>query len=130
MPNVEVVRRTFQPAAVGSAETTARYAVAKGQRVLAASVKGITAAASSTTSTIQVGDGDDPDGFVTTSDYDLENAAATIRAGTGAYVDSTATGRLYTAADTVDVTYTPGTPGATNPKIAVSLLVVRDWPAG
>lgn len=126
----EVVRRNFQPAAVGTSETTAICSVAKGTRVLSASVKGITAAASSTTSTIQVGDGDDTDGFVKTTDYDLENAVATIKPGTGAYVDSTQSGKLYESADTIDVVYTIGTPGATTPKVQIALVIIREFPAG
>lgn len=131
MPNFEIVRRNFQPAAVGTTETTAIYSVAKGTRVVSVSVKGITAAASSTNSTIQVGDGDDTDGFVKTTDYDLENAVATIKPGTGAYVDSTQTGKLYESADTVDVVYTiNSTPGATTPKVQVALVIIREFPAG
>lgn len=130
MPAFEVVRRNFQPAAVGSNETTTIYSPPKGTRVIACSIRGITAAASSTTSTITVGDSNDPDGFAVSGDYDLENAAATIVSGTGAYISNTAGGRLYTSAGAVQVVYTANTAGATNPKVQIALVIIREFPAG
>jgi hypothetical protein len=126
----EVVRRNFTPAAVGSNETTTIYAAAKGERVIAASAKIVTAAASSTSSTFSVGDSGDDDGYVKTTDLDLESTAGTIASGTGAYFGTAAAGRLYTSATNVQVKYTANTGGATTPTIAVALVIVREWPRG
>ena len=132
MPNFEVIRRNFQPAAVGSAETTTIYTAAKGQRVIAASMKLLTAAAASTSCTIEVGDAADTDGYVKGSDLDLETATvASIVAGTGDYFGTTyKAGKLYTASTAITAKYVIGTPGATNPKVQISLVIVREFPAG
>jgi len=58
----------------------------------------------------EVGDGTDPNGYVTATEG-AADALATIR-GNGAYVDATAAGvgKLYTAADTIDVLANTGDP--------------------
>lgn len=55
-----------------------------------------------------VGDGTDPNGYVTATEG-AADALATVR-GNGAYVDATAAGvgKLYTAADTIDVAANTG----------------------
>lgn len=58
----------------------------------------------------EVGDGTDPNGYVTATEG-AADATAFIR-GNGAYVDATAAGvgKLYTAADTIDVLANTGDP--------------------
>lgn len=119
----------FEPAAVGSNETTALVTLDKGERVVWCSVQKLVLADGTTGSTATVGDGSDVDGYVTTTNLDLETGAVgDVVNGSGAYL-ATSGGKLYTAADTVDVVYTAsGTPGTTVPRIAVLLRIARDWP--
>jgi hypothetical protein len=116
--------REFQPAAVGSNETKELFAVKAGMRVLAVAIMPLTAAAGSTTSTITVGDGGSVNGFViATTNYDPEaSTVGTLVDGTGTYLG--AFGKLYTVDDTIDVVYTSGTAGATNPKVGVYLTLL------
>lgn len=53
---------------------------------------------------INVGDGDDTDGFITAAG--TTEATPGIYPGTGAYHAANAFGKLYTAADTVDLAFT------------------------
>ena len=66
---------------------------------------------------ITVGDGVDPDGFITAAGHAEANAG--INAGTGAYHAANAFGKLYTAADTVDITFT----GSANATVGASRYV-------
>lgn len=64
----------------------------------------ITANNAATSSAVDVGDGDDPNGF--DNAVNMKATAGTVTKGVGgtdAYV--TADGRLYTAADTIDLTF-------------------------
>jgi len=131
--SLDVLRRTFQPADRTIAETTSLFDVAKGRRVLFASAQKLVKAAAGTTSTMMLGDGLDPDGYVTGTDggigdLDLETGSAgDLVTGTGAYLDSSG-GKLHTVHDTVDVVYTPGaTPGATTPRVAFVVVVLPEW---
>lgn len=77
--------------------------VPAGLKVKSVSIKIVTPAVA-TTYTSHVGDGDDADGF--DAAIDLEAAAGTVyhtAIGTDAYG---ASGKLYTAADTIDMTLT------------------------
>lgn len=124
----------FQPAAVASDETTALFAVKKGERVMALWVQALIAADSSTNSTIEIGDGDNIDGFLDSADvntvtglsdpYDPETTVVgAIVDGNGEYLVGHATsgwgtsGKLYVADGTVNAVYTHNTQGATAPKI-------------
>lgn len=108
----------YQPAAVGSTETKALLQVKKGERVLWVHLERLVLAAGSTTSTIEIGDGTDTDGFVAAIDTEA-GAAGDMVAGAGALLANSG-GKLYTVDDTIDAVYTIGaTPGATNPSVRV-----------
>ena len=113
--------KVFQPAAVGTDETTPLFPIKAGQTVLQVQVIPMIAAAGSTNSTMEIGDGTDPDGYiVATTDYDPEaSVVGTLINGSGAYL--AVFGKFYAADDTIDVVYTKNTAGATNPKIRVYL---------
>jgi hypothetical protein len=114
----------FQPAAVGTTETTQLFAVKKGERVIHASFEWLISAAGSTDSTMELGDGSDTDGFVAATD--TEQTAGDLTNGAGAYF-ATSGGKLYNVDDTVDIKYTNnGTPGATNPKVRVRITIARE----
>lgn len=124
--HVDYRYRSFQPAAVGSGETTAVFSVSKGERVVWASYLPLIASAG-TTSTLDLGDGTGTTGFIAALDLDT-NAAGTPVSGAGTFLANSG-GKLYTVDDTVDAVYTTGaTPGATNPKGIFCIAVVREWP--
>jgi len=120
---VEVRRRQWSPAAVGSGETTPIFAVAKGERVIAAGCRITTPWAGGSTATITLGDGTDPDGLLPTADV-TETTAGEYASAAGAYLAGN--GKLYSAADTLDVVYTPNTPGATNGVVVFWVMVVEE----
>ena len=124
---IRPVTKIFEPAAVGSSETTALFTVKAGQRVLWATVKPIRAAAGSTNSTIEIGDDGDTDRFVkATTDYDPEaSAVGTLISGTGAGLANSG-GYLYTADNTVDVVYTASGASGALPKLKVTLMIADD----
>ena len=128
----------FQPAAVGSNETTPIFAVKAGQRVMALWIQVMIAGESGVaTSTIEIGDGTNIDGYLDNADINTITGmsdnyattdgatypAGTILDGNGEFLVGHATsgwgtsGKLYTVDDTVDAVYTANTAGATNPKI-------------
>jgi hypothetical protein len=121
--------RYFSPAAVGSNETTPLFPVNKGERVVWASHNPFVNAAAATASTMTLGDGSDVDGFISTTDLDLETSVVgTPIGGTGAYLANSG-GKLYGADDTVDVVYTAsGTPGAVVPRVLFVIIVAREQP--
>ncbi len=120
--------RYFQPAAVGSNETTALIQVRKGERVLWASLQRLVLSAGGSTPILVIGDGDDTDAFMPTVTL-ADGAANDFVDGRGTYAGLEAIhGKLYNALDTVDVTYTAGgTPGATNPKVRINIVTVMEW---
>lgn len=117
--------KIYQPADVAVTETAPIMAVRPGDRILGVMVTPLINSAGTTSSTFELGDGNDVDGFVTSATIDLE--AATVGTwidGIGAYLlETTASkskaGFLYTAADTIDVVYTATTPGTTNPRVKI-----------
>lgn len=115
--------KEFQPAAVGTDETKVLFGVAAGVRVISASYRVLIASAASSAVTMTLGDGDDPDGYIAAFDPET----ATSASGAGAYF-ATSGGKLYTAADTIDVVYDQTTPGATNPKVLFTVTFQREWP--
>ena len=118
--------RSFTPSDRAQSETTPLYQVQAGERVLWASLRIVTRSETGVaTSTFDVGDGSDPDGYIAAVNSD--QAGGTIVAGNGAYTNQ-AGGKLYTAGDTVDVVYTPNTGGATTPTCKIHIAVARDWP--
>lgn len=124
--NVDLRKAVFIPAAIGSDETKAVFTMRPGERVLFSSSKLLQAADASTTSTVTLGDGVDPDGFIKATDLDLETATIRVLAqGTGAYLD-VGGGKLYTVADTIDVVYANGTEGATLPIVEFRIAVYRE----
>jgi hypothetical protein len=114
----------FQPVDRTADETKAIMAVRPGMTIHQVQVLPLVAAAASTNSTIEVGDGVDPNGYViATTDYDPEaSVVGTLINGTGAYLVGAAVngwGKVYLVEDTIDVVYTNATEGATNPKIKI-----------
>lgn len=55
-----------------------------------------------------VGDGTDPDGFLTILQLHVDGTVATFARNTGAYLDNE-NGKTYTSADTIDITFSPNT---------------------
>lgn len=123
---VEIREKVYQPAAVGSGETTAVIAVNPGERVVFASAKPLTAAAASSETTICLGDGTNDDGFIAAYDTEASAVGTLIDGGTAAYFANSG-GKLYTEADTIDAKYTVVTPGATNPKVHFRVGVIQEW---
>lgn len=62
-----------------------------------------------TAAIIEVGDGDDPNGDLV--DGDMDETTAGLYRGAGAYWNGTGGPKLYTTADTIDVTFTANTSG-------------------
>ena len=115
-----MVRKTVIVAAVGAGQATQVFRVAKGQRVRAASLQRLTVADGGSTATWSVGDSGSATRFIN---------AASAAGASGDLVDGTVYGYLYTAQDTISVTYTPGGgPGATAPVCAVTVEVETIWP--
>ena len=126
--NIKILRKTFQPAAVGSDETKALFSVKKGERVLWASAMPEIAAAGSTDTTMTLGDGADTDGFITAIDLEAMTAGTPVaHTAAGAFFNSSG-GKIYTVDDTIDVVYAGTTYGATNPKVTFMVAIVRDFP--
>lgn len=120
----------WSPAAVGTDETTALFAIKAGTRVVAASAEPLTNAAGSTTSTASLGDGTSVSGYITSGsgsgNLDLELSTVGVKVqGTGALLLASL-GKLYTVDDTVDVVYTKNTQGATNPKVRFCIYTLRE----
>jgi hypothetical protein len=122
---VEIREMTFQPTAVGSDQTKALFNIKKGERVLAASARASIAAASSTDTSMILGDGTDTNGYIEAIDLET-TAAGTLVNGAGTLLAFSG-GKLYTADDTVDVIYAGSTYGATNPKYVFKIAVVQEW---
>ncbi len=128
---IETRVATFQPALVGTTETTALFNIKAGERVLWASAEIMINSAGTTNSTMDLGDGDDADGFVVGSTsgagtFDLELGTVGVAyPGAGALLANSG-GKLYLADDTVDVTYTHATNGATNPKARFRIAVIKE----
>jgi hypothetical protein len=118
------VNKTYQPAAVGTAETPGILAVKKGQRVIAVTCMPLIAAGAGTNTTISLGD--------TAGVATLLAAVDTETMTPGTPIDSVAAalanagGKLYTADDTIKADYiNGGTPGAVNPKVRFT-VTIRD----
>ena len=93
-----------------------------GDMVVAATVR-ITTGFNGVGPTLTVGDWEDLDGFVASSDI-TESAAGTY-GGTGAYIASGSPGRLYTSAIPIIAHYTPSTSGGTVGGARVTILFWR-----
>ena len=102
--------------------------VKAGEMVIGCSAKIITACSAAMTATI--GDGDDPDGYVTS--VSLNGTAGTVTSTTGALLQSGTTpfaitqGKVYSAADTIDLVL--GGTAANNGVVEVRVLC-RTWNA-
>ena len=127
---MEIVYRSkrWTPATIGSNETTALLSVSAGERIVCASYRIHQLAEGATGSTVEVGDGADTDGYVATTDTE-SGAVGDLVNGAGAYL-ATSGGKLYNAADTIDLKYVAsGTPGTVKPIVEVKVGVVREWPS-
>jgi hypothetical protein len=91
---------TFKPTAYATDEVRKVMGVRRGTWVLGVALR--VGVAFNGTVTISIGDGDDPDGFMTTAQAAIGSTG--LKAGWGAYF-SAANGKLYTTTDTVDITY-------------------------
>ena len=102
--------------------------VKAGEMVIGCSAKIITACSAAMTATI--GDGDDPDGYVTS--VSLNGTAGTVTSTTGALLQSGTTpfaitqGKVYSADDTIDLVL--GGTAANNGVVEVRVLC-RTWNA-
>ena len=102
--------------------------VKAGEMVIGCSAKIITACSAAMTATI--GDGDDPDGYVTS--VSLNGTAGTVTSTTGALLQSGTTpyaitqGKVYSADDTIDLVL--GGTAANNGVVEVRVLC-RNWNA-
>ena len=93
------------------ATKTFTYVIPAGSLVTKVSAKLVTAfndSGSGDDLTITVGDGSDPDGFLTVNDIHTDTSPMTYAANTGAYIDNE-NGKVYTAADTIDMLFSPDT---------------------
>src|SRR5262245_18634397 len=110
MQHIDIRKREFQPAAVGSGETRALFNVKKGERVLWSSYMPVIAAAATTDTTMVLGDGGATNGFQTAIDLETSTAGTPVN-NPGTFVANSG-GKLYTVDDTVDVVYAGTTFGA------------------
>jgi len=110
---VEHVSSAFTFAGESAGEVIQMYTVQKGEKIIDASI--YIAALGSSVTTI-VGDGDDPNGFVTAT---TANTAGLYRMA-GAY----GAGKEYSASDTIDVT-TAG--GAATGLVTLNLTIQRTF---
>jgi hypothetical protein len=123
--NIKVRWERFTPTDRTQAETKKLFQVAKGERVLWVSGRvAVRGQAGVATSFFSLGDTNDPDGFLV--DLLTDQPVGSIEAGQGAYLASSG-GRLYVAADTVDATYTPGTPGNVTPSGLFKIATITEW---
>ncbi len=119
----------FQPVDRTADETRAIMSVRAGMTICQVQILPLIAAAASTNSTIEIGDGVDPNGFtIATTDYDPEaSVVGTLINGTGAYLVGAAIngfGKVYLVDDTIDVVYLNATEGAVNPKIKIFITYI------
>ncbi len=114
---------TFQPAAVGTAETTALLTLLKGQRILSVQIIPLIAAAASTNTTISLG----PTGTVAglSPAYDTETAVVGTPIDGGSASLLTNSGGYLALADVlIKADYiNGGTPGAVNPKCKFRITI-------
>lgn len=125
MPTVKQwkLTREWTPAAAGSDETFALMNVEAGVRVIAASYRVLTAADAASTMTVSLGDGTGVQGFI--ANFDPETA--TIGDGGGTFLANSG-GKLYSAADTIDVTYDQTTYAGVKPRVQFTVTFRREWP--
>jgi len=107
---------TFDDFSVANAGTLAddatktfTYAIPAGSLVTKVSAKLVTAfddSGSGDELNVEVGDGDDPNGYITSAALHTDQTEITYVANTGALLD-TENGKVYAAADTIDILFTP-----------------------
>lgn len=113
---------------LAAADVIKAITVKAGEMVIGCSAKIITACSAAMTATI--GDGDDPDGYVTS--VSLNGTAGTVTSTTGALLQSGASpyaitqGKVYSAEDTIDLVL--GGTAANNGVVEVRVLC-RTWNA-
>lgn len=113
---------------LAAADVIKAVTVKAGEMVIGCSAKIITACSAAMTATI--GDGDDPDGYVTS--VSLNGTAGTVTSTTGALLQSGASpyaitqGKVYSAEDTIDLVL--GGTAANNGVVEVRVLC-RTWNA-
>ena len=98
-------RTSWAPASYTANETFNMWNVAAGDLVGACFAR-IRTAFDGTSPSASIGDGDDVDRFMTTTNVGV--ATTGLKRGTGAGLTETL-GYLYTAADTIDITFTAAT---------------------
>ena len=91
------------------ATKTFTYAIPAGSLVTKCSAKLVTAfddSGSGDELNVEVGDGADPNGYLTSAALHTDQTEITYVANTGALLDNE-NGKVYTAADTIDILFTP-----------------------
>jgi len=107
---------TFEDFSVANAGTLAddatktfTYVIPAGSLVTKASAKLVTAfndSGGGDELNVEVGDGDDPNGYITSANLHTDQTTITYVANNGALLDNE-NGKVYTAADTIDIKFTP-----------------------
>ena len=107
---------TFEDFSVANAGTLAddatktfTYVIPAGSLVTKASAKLVTAfddSGGGDELNVEVGDGDDPNGYITSANLHTDQTEITYVANNGALLDNE-NGKVYTAADTIDIKFTP-----------------------
>ena len=107
---------TFDDFSVANAGTLAddatktfTYVIPAGSLVTKVSAKLVTAfddSGSGDELNVEVGDGDDPNGYLTSAALHTDQSEITYVANTGALLD-TENGKVYATADTIDILFTP-----------------------
>ena len=107
---------TFEDFSVANAGTLAddatktfTYVIPAGSLVTKASAKLVTAfddSGGGDELNVEVGDGDDPNGYITSANLHTDQTEITYVANNGALLDNE-NGKVYTAADTIDIKFSP-----------------------
>lgn len=118
---------TVQGVKINYDDATGTYSipVKAGQMVLGGGVVILTAFNGSGAA-LTVGDGDDADGYIDTTDIDVTTARTAATPAVKLFEDSSnpyANGKLYVADDTVDFAFTQGTTATTGALVAYIELV-------
>jgi hypothetical protein len=121
---IRTFTKDWQAAVVGSNETTRLFTASKGDVVLSCVVIPLVNAAPGTTSTIEVGDTNDTDRYVTTSNVDLRTSAVgTPVSGTGAGLSSAP--YAYPADSGINIVYTANSATGAKPAVRVIATILR-----
>jgi hypothetical protein len=125
---IQIRTKTWTPASATTDETAALFSVKKGERVLWASALPLVAATAGQVGTVSLGDGTAVAGYIAA--FTVTQAASPVNTpigGSGTMLAPSG-GKLYTADDTVDVTFDYTSGGAIFPIVRFTIAVVREYP--